>query len=112
MLYDRWAIERLAEAIAVAAVVAEHHTLDEHLIRYGGLLRELHALDACHLDHVARYHDRTNGPYSSDGYAADLACIADRANTWLRPTALSARARSDAADGAGGTGPTPLPRWR
>lgn len=45
----------MAEALAVAAVVADHHGLTRKQRAYGRALEALAGLDAVHEEHVARY---------------------------------------------------------
>jgi hypothetical protein len=83
MLYDRWEVERLAEAIAVAAVIAAHNHLQERLTRYGKLLRELDGLDSVHMEHAALYHGDP-ARFSTAEYERELGLVADRVSSLLR----------------------------
>jgi tetratricopeptide (TPR) repeat protein len=71
MLYDSWALERIAEAVGVAAVIAAHHGFSQRLQRYGRLICALHELNAVHLEHAARYR-RDADRFQAAEYERDL----------------------------------------
>jgi lysophospholipase L1-like esterase len=82
MLYDRWAVERFAEAVAIAAVVAVHYRLTDRLGRYGLLLRTLAELKTWHRDHAALYLQDTRR-FNALPYEQGLKHFADRISGML-----------------------------